>query len=104
MLSSMGSKHFQSAMPLPTARKQEIMAARQIHPTDTGSPDVQIALLTERINQLSGHLQNNPKDYNSRRGLLMMIGKRKRLLSYLAKIDEERYRRLVEELNIRVRK
>ncbi|GAB4211190.1 MAG: 30S ribosomal protein S15 [Synechococcales cyanobacterium] len=91
-------------MPLPTARKQEILSSRQIHETDTGSPDVQIALLTERITMLSGHLQKNPKDFNSRRGLLMMIGKRKRLLSYLSKIDQARYLRLVEELNIRVKK
>lgn len=91
-------------MALLQARKQEIIGNHQVHETDTGSPDVQIAVLTDRINSLSQHLQKNPKDYNSRRGLMMMIGKRKRLLAYLVDISPERFRRITEQLNIRVRK
>lgn len=91
-------------MALLQAQKQEIITGYQVHETDTGSADVQIAMLTNRINQLSQHLQKNPKDFNSRRGLLMMIGKRKRLLSYIAEHAPERYRSLTERLSIRVRK
>lgn len=91
-------------MALLRKEKQEIIEKYRLHDTDTGSADVQVALLTSRINQLSQHLQRNPKDFNSRRGLLMMIGRRKRLLNYIAKHSPERFQELVERLNIRVRK
>ncbi len=68
---------------------------------DTGSVDVQVALLTEKINELTEHLKANPKDFQGRRGLLMMVGRRKNLLSYLKKIDLERYRDLIKKLNLR---
>lgn len=81
--------------------KQEIMTKFQRHEGDTGSPEVQIALLTERINHLTAHLKMHKKDHHSRRGLLMMVGQRKGLLNYLMSIDIERYRSLIKELNIR---
>ncbi|NMF83826.1 MAG: 30S ribosomal protein S15 [Leptolyngbya sp. LCM1.Bin17] len=88
-------------MTLLQERKQELIAEYQVHETDTGSADLQIAMLTERINQLSAHLQKNKKDYSSRRGLLKMIGQRKRLMAYLQKQDSERYRALIKKLGIR---
>lgn len=88
-------------MVLLQARKQELISGFQVHETDTGSVDVQIAILTERINKLSEHLQKNKKDFSSRRGLLKMIGQRKRLLSYLMKQDNQRYRELIGRLGIR---
>lgn len=88
-------------MTLLQARKQEIISDYQVHDTDTGSADLQIAMLTERINRLSAHLQKNKKDYSSRRGLLKMIGHRKRLMAYLQKQDSERYRALIQKLGIR---
>ncbi|WOD41782.1 30S ribosomal protein S15 [Nodosilinea sp. E11] len=88
-------------MTLLQARKQELISDYQVHETDTGSADVQIAMLTDRINQLSSHLQKNKKDYSSRRGLLKMIGQRKRLMGYLQKQDSERYRALIQKLGIR---
>ncbi|MFQ3583663.1 MAG: 30S ribosomal protein S15 [Cyanobacteriota bacterium] len=91
-------------MALLQQEKREIIDGYQLHETDTGSADVQVALLTNRINQISQHLQKNPKDFNSRRGLLMMIGRRKRLLSYIAKHSPDRFRNLTERLNIRVKK
>jgi small subunit ribosomal protein S15 len=71
------------------------------HATDTGSPEVQVALLTERINHLTEHLRSNKKDHHSRRGLLMMVGKRRRLLGYLRDQDVERYRSLIARLGLR---
>ncbi len=71
------------------------------HATDTGSPEVQVALLTERINHLTEHLKVHPKDHHSRRGLLMMVGKRRRLLRYLQEQDVERYRSLIARLGLR---
>ncbi len=88
-------------MALPQVQKQEIISSYQVHETDTGSVDVQIAMLTERINRLSSHLQRNKKDFSSRRGLLKMIGHRKRLLAYLMKQDSDRYRQLIQRLGIR---
>ncbi len=88
-------------MTLLQARKQELLSDYQVHETDTGSADVQIAMLTERINRLSAHLQKNKKDYSSRRGLLKMIGHRKQLMAYLQKQDNERYRALIQRLGIR---
>ena len=71
------------------------------HSNDTGSPEVQIAVLTARIQELTAHLQNNPKDHHSRRGLLKMVGQRRGLLAYLKKKDIERYRAIVEKLGLR---
>jgi small subunit ribosomal protein S15 len=88
-------------MALQQARKQELISDYQVHETDTGSVDVQIAMLTERISKLSLHLQSNKKDYSSRRGLLKMIGRRKRLLAYLMSQDADRYRTLISRLGIR---
>ncbi|MEL6813381.1 MAG: 30S ribosomal protein S15 [Cyanobacteria bacterium J06598_3] len=88
-------------MALLQERKQEIIGEHQVHETDTGSVDVQIAMLTDRINTLSQHLQKNKKDYSSRRGLLKMIGQRKRLLAYLTSQDPERYKALIKKLGIR---
>ncbi|KPQ35965.1 MAG: SSU ribosomal protein S15 RpsO [Phormidesmis priestleyi Ana] len=88
-------------MALLQERKQEIISEHQVHETDTGSVDVQIAMLTDRINTLSQHLQKNKKDYSSRRGLLKMIGHRKRLLAYLTAQDPERYKALIQKLGIR---
>lgn len=81
--------------------KQEIINKYQRHEGDTGSPEVQIALLTERINHLTGHLKTHKKDHHSRRGLLMMVGRRRGLLNYLIKTDIERYRAIISELGIR---
>ena len=88
-------------MPLTTTRKQALINEHQTHGTDTGSVEVQVAMLSERINQLSGHLQKNIHDFSSRQGLLKMIGRRKRLLSYLRGISEERYATLIARLGIR---
>lgn len=82
-------------------RKQEIIATYKRDENDTGSPEVQIALLTERISELTEHLKVHQKDNHSRRGLLKMIGKRRNLLNYLAKKDINRYREIVKKLNLR---
>ncbi len=82
-------------------RKQEIIAKHARHEGDTGSPEVQIALLTERINSLTGHLKVHKKDHHSRRGLLMMVGQRRGLLNYLYEQDIERYRAIIKELGLR---
>ena len=82
-------------------RKQEILSTYAKHEGDTGSTEVQVALLTERINELTEHLKVHKKDEHSRRGLLIMVGKRKRLLSYLKKEDIERYREIKTKLGIR---
>lgn len=82
-------------------RKTEIIEANKLHATDTGSPEVQIAILTDRINHLTEHLKTHKKDHHSRRGLLMMVGRRKNLLAYLMDKDIERYRAIIEKLNIR---
>ncbi len=81
--------------------KQAIIDAYKTHEGDTGSPEVQIAILTSRINTLTEHLKINKKDHHSRRGLLKMVGHRKNLLNYLMKTDIARYRALIEKLNIR---
>ncbi len=83
------------------ARKAELMQEYARHEGDTGSPEVQVALLTERINHLNGHLMDHKKDHHSRRGLLLMVGQRRGLLDYLKKIDIERYRELIARLNLR---
>jgi len=82
-------------------RKTEVIDDFKTHSKDTGSPAVQIALLTERINYLTGHFQMHKKDFHSRRGLLMMIGKRRRLLAYLKKKDPQKYQDTISKLNLR---
>ena len=82
-------------------RKQEIISKYKREENDTGSPEVQIALLSERINELTEHLKIHKKDNHSRRGLLKMVGKRRNLLNYIAKKDIERYRAIVEKLGLR---
>ncbi len=81
--------------------KQAIIAEYAIHEGDTGSPEVQIAILTHRINGLQEHFKNNHNDHHSRRGLLKMVGHRRNLLGYLQKVDIERYRAIIKKLNIR---
>ena len=82
-------------------KKQAIIAEYGRTPNDTGSPEVQVAILSARIQELTEHLKANPKDHHSRRGLLKMVGQRRGLLDYLKKIDIERYRSLIERLGIR---
>ena len=82
-------------------RKQEIIATYGMHEGDTVSPEVQIAILTERINHLNEHLKMHKKDHHSRRGLLMLVGQRRSLLNYLTKVDIERYRAIIEKLGLR---
>lgn len=81
--------------------KEQIIEKYRTHENDTGSPEVQIALLTERINHLTNHLKEHKKDHHSRRGLLKMVGRRRSLLNYLMKIDINRYRSIVEQLKLR---
>ena len=88
-------------MPLTKKRKKELTVAYGTNDADTGNTDVQIALLTERINQLTEHLKINKKDHHTRYGLLKMVGQRRSLLDYLIKTDIERYRELIKKLNIR---
>jgi small subunit ribosomal protein S15 len=88
-------------MSLNQAEKQAIFSEYQTHETDTGSAEVQVAMLTERINRLSQHLRSNKKDFSSQRGLMKMIGRRKSLLGYIRKKDEGHYRALIGRLGIR---
>jgi small subunit ribosomal protein S15 len=88
-------------MALSQERKNEIIAAFRTHDTDTGSPEVQIAVLTEQINTLNEHLRTHKKDHHSRRGLLKMVGKRRNLLTYLRNKDITRYRELINKLGLR---
>jgi small subunit ribosomal protein S15 len=81
--------------------KQQIIGEYKVHDTDTGSPEVQIAILTQRINHLNEHLKVNKKDHHSRRGLLKMVGHRRGLLNYLIKKDVNRYRTIIERLGLR---
>jgi len=83
------------------AKKTAIIESSRRHESDTGSPEVQIAILTERINHLNEHLQMHKKDHHSRRGLLKMVGQRRSLLNYLKRKDIERYRAILEMLNLR---
>jgi len=86
---------------IATVKKADITRQFQLHPKDTGSADVQIALLTSRINELTLHLQAHVKDHSSRRGLLKMVGQRRRLLDYLSHTDTRRYQELIKKLNLR---
>lgn len=88
-------------MALAKTRKTEVITKHRTHETDTGSADVQVAILSERINGLSGHFDAHVKDHASRRGLLKMVGRRRKLLNYLKKHDEKRYKALITELGIR---
>jgi small subunit ribosomal protein S15 len=88
-------------MSLSTNLKSDIVKKFQKHEGDTGSPEVQVALLTERVTHLTEHLKNNAKDHHSRRGLLLMVGQRRALLDYLKRTDLERYRKLIETLGLR---
>ena len=88
-------------MPLTIDRKKSLIEQFKTHDGDTGSPEVQIALLTERINGLTEHFKTHAKDHHSRRGLLMLVGKRRRLLDYLKNKDAQRYSDLIKRLNIR---
>ncbi len=86
---------------ITTDKKKLVTKEFQLHPKDTGSADVQIAILTARINELTEHLQSNKKDHSSRRGLLKMVGQRRRLLDYLSSTDTDRYHELIKKLNLR---
>jgi len=88
-------------MPLMQERKAELIAGFRQHETDTGSPEVQVALLTNRILYLSEHFKTHKKDHHSRRGLLKLVGQRRRLLGYLKRKDVERYRKVIKELGLR---
>ncbi len=82
-------------------KKTELISGYRVHERDTGSPEIQVALLTERINTLTPHFKDHKKDHHSRRGLLKMVGSRRRLLDYLKRIDAQRYQALIERLGIR---
>jgi len=86
---------------LDPERKRELINKYQLHDKDTGSPEVQVALLTERINHLTEHLKQHKKDHASRRGLLKMVGRRGALLKYLGKVDAERYQEIIKQLGVR---
>ncbi|AFA73099.1 30S ribosomal protein S15 [Gordonia polyisoprenivorans VH2] len=88
-------------MALTAAEKKEILGQYGLHETDTGSPEAQVALLTKRITDLTEHLKEHKHDHHSRRGLLLLVGRRRRLLKYVAKVDIERYRSLIERLGLR---
>ncbi len=88
-------------MPLTTNLKSEVIKKFKIHEKDTGSPDVQIGLLTQRINYLTDHFKEHKKDYSSRRGLLKLVGRRRKLLDYLKEKDVDKYRKIIKELGIR---
>ncbi|UQN15952.1 30S ribosomal protein S15 [Gulosibacter sp. ACHW.36C] len=88
-------------MALNAEKKQSIIAEYATHEGDTGSPEVQVALLSARINELTEHLKEHKHDYHSRRGLLLLVGQRRRLLKYLTDVDIERYRALIQRLGLR---
>lgn len=88
-------------MALNKGKKQEIINQFKLHNTDTGSPEVQIAILSERLNYLSSHFQTHKKDHHSSRGLLKLVGKRRSLLGYLKRYDRVRYEKIIEQLGIR---
>jgi small subunit ribosomal protein S15 len=88
-------------MPLAVDRKKSLIEQFKTHEGDTGSPEVQIAMLTRRINQLTEHLKNHKHDHHSRRGLLILVGQRRRMLAYLAKTDIQRRRAIAEKLGLR---
>ena len=97
----MANHKYDGGVNMTKERKQEVIKTFKRDDKDTGSSEVQIALLTERINELTEHLKIHTKDNHSRRGLLKMVGKRRNLLNYLAKKDENKYKEIVEKLNLR---
>ncbi|QSE84165.1 30S ribosomal protein S15 [Rhodococcus koreensis] len=88
-------------MALTTAEKKQVLSEYGLHETDTGSPEAQVAMLTKRIVDLTEHLKMHKHDHHSRRGLLLLVGRRRRLLKYVQKVDIERYRSLIERLGLR---
>jgi len=88
-------------MTMTAEEKGEIIEKYRLHDSDSGSPEVQIAILSERISNLTEHLKENRKDHSSRRGLLKMVGKRRRLLNYLTQVDARRYEKIIKELGLR---
>ncbi|HHW20580.1 MAG TPA: 30S ribosomal protein S15 [Thermodesulfovibrio thiophilus] len=88
-------------MGISPERKKEIIESFKTHPSDTGSPEVQVAIITERINYLTEHFKTHKKDHHSRRGLIKLVAQRRKLLNYLKTIDKERYGKLIERLSIR---
>ncbi|NTV52199.1 MAG: 30S ribosomal protein S15 [Candidatus Firestonebacteria bacterium] len=88
-------------MPLLSERKKDLIETNKTHNTDTGSPEVQIALLSERINYLTDHFKTHPRDHHSRTGLLMLVSKRRRLLDYLKQHHVARYKAIINKLNLR---
>ena len=88
-------------MALAKEKKETIIKQFELHEGDTGSPEVQIALISERLTSLNAHFQTHKKDFNSRRGLLILVGQRRKLLSYLKKNDQGRYEKLIKEIGIR---
>lgn len=88
-------------MALTAEQKKEILGTYGLHDTDTGSPEAQVAMLTKRIADLTEHLKVHKHDHHSRRGLLLLVGRRRRLLKYVAAVDVERYRSLIERLGLR---
>ena len=88
-------------MALTTEQKKEILSQYGLHGTDTGSPEAQVAMLTRRIQDLTEHLKTHKHDHHSRRGLLLLVGRRRRLLKYVAQVDVQRYRSLIERLGLR---
>lgn len=88
-------------MSISATTKTAVINGNRLHPTDTGSPEVQVAILSQRIAALQEHFKTNAKDHHGRRGLLLMVGRRNRLLSYLARVDRERYHTLIKRLGLR---
>lgn len=88
-------------MSIDAEKKHDLMVQYATHDNDTGSPEVQIAILTERIKNMSAHMETHPKDFHSRRGLLMMVGNRRRLLDYLKRKNESSYKSLIAKLGLR---
>lgn len=88
-------------MSIAAEKKKEIIDTFKVTATDTGSPEVQVAILSARINHLTEHLKTHPKDFHSRRGLMMMVGQRRRLLEYLKRKDENRYQEVIQKIGLR---
>jgi small subunit ribosomal protein S15 len=97
----LGTQEVNNSVPLTVEEKAEIIGDSRIHESDTGSPEVQVSLLTRRINQITEHLKVHKHDLHSRRGLMMLVGQRRRLLAYLARKSPERYRALIAKLGLR---
>ncbi len=94
-------KEERDPMSISASKKAAVIGGNRLHETDSGSPEVQVAVISERISTLQDHFKSNPKDHHSRRGLLLMVGRRNRLLTYLARVDRERYNGLIKRLGLR---